>query len=149
MPYERNSSSSAVKDVISKIKELNSLNELEPKKYADEGGYADKIANQFSGRGGDDRVLNSNQLRKFFGAIRDIESKEEDWDEIEPQFYLLKPKLAVSVGRKLIPRDFYDLMMACMSKVDVGDNENKIKNFKTLVSFLEAIVAYRKFHDLR
>ena len=150
MPIGRDSNrNTTIRDIISKIEKKESLNELKPKIYADVDGYADKVAEHFSGRGGDDRVLNSNQLRKFFGAIRDIESKEGDWEEIEPQFYLLKPKLAVSVGRKLIPKDFYNLMIVCMSKIDVGNDENKIKNFKTLVNFLEAIVAYRKYYDLR
>ncbi|MDR2967901.1 MAG: type III-A CRISPR-associated protein Csm2 [Methanobacteriaceae archaeon] len=134
-------------NIIMEIDRLNSLSELKPKKYADEKGYADRIAKHFSKGRDDSEKLNSNQLRKFFGAIRDIESKDEDWEEIEPQFYLLKPKLAVSVGRKLIPRDFHRLMMVCMSKIDIGNNEHNFKNFKVFVNFLEAIVAYSKYHN--
>ncbi|MCL2115328.1 MAG: type III-A CRISPR-associated protein Csm2 [Methanobrevibacter sp.] len=136
-----------VDNIIMEINRLNELKELKPKIYADEEGYAGKIAKKFSKGRDDSQKLNSNQLRKFFGAIRDIESKEGNWEEIEPQFYLLKPKLAVSVGRKLIPKDFYELMKACMSKVDVGEDEDKLKNFDTLVKFLEAIVAYSKYYN--
>ncbi|MDR3063035.1 MAG: type III-A CRISPR-associated protein Csm2 [Methanobrevibacter sp.] len=139
--------SSEVSKIISKIRNLRYLSEMKPKDYADEGGYADLIAKEFSGRGGDNKVLNTNQLRKFFGAIRDIESKEGDWEDIESQFYLLKPKLAVSAGRKLIPKKFHELMMTSMNKVDIGDSEVNLENFKTLVNFLEAIVAYRKYYD--
>lgn len=32
-------------------------------------------------------------------------------------------------------------------KVDIGDEKEKYENFKTLVNFLEAIVAYRKYYD--
>lgn len=144
---KRDRGENPINGIISKIDKLNSLKELKPKDYADEGGYADKIAKNFSKGYNDSQKLNTNQLRKFFGAIRDIESKEGKWENIEAEFYLLKPKIAVSVGRKLIPKDFYRLMMSCMRKVDVGDNEENIENFKTLVNFLEAIVAYRKYYD--
>lgn len=147
---KNNEQDRTIDNIILELNRLDSLSELKPKKYADEDGYADKIAKNFSKGRDDSQKLNSNQLRKFFGAIRDIESKDGDWEEIEPQFYLLKPKLAVSVGRKLIPKDFHKLMMACMKKVDVGDDVGeKMKNFKTLVYFLEAIVAYSKYHDQR
>lgn len=147
MSYGRNENNTTINNIILEINRLNELSEMKPKKYANEGGYADKIAKEFSSGRGDSQTLNTNQLRKFFGAIRDIESKEGEWEEKESTFYLLKPKLAVAVGRKNIPRKFYELMMACMNKVDVGDNEKNNENFKTLVEFLESIVAYRKFYD--
>jgi len=147
--YNRRDSNkdNTINNIILEINRLDSLKDLTPKKYADEGGYADKIAKHFSGRGLDNKVLNTNQLRKFFGAIRDIESKGKNWKEIEPGEYLLKPKLAVSAGRKLIPKDFHKLIMKSMEKVDSGDEENKYQSFKTLVNFLESIVAYRKYYD--
>ena len=37
-------------------------------------------------------------------------------------------------------------MMAAMSKVDVGSEEDKMKNFKTFIDFFESIVAYHKYH---
>jgi CRISPR type III-A/MTUBE-associated protein Csm2 len=73
--------------------------------------------------------------------------QKETWEEIEPEFYLLKPRLAVSAGRKNIPKAFYNLIMATMNKVDIGDDEEKIKSFKTFVAFFESIVAYHKYHE--
>ena len=35
---------------------------------------------------------------------------------------------------------------ATMKKVDVGNEEDKIKNFKIFVQFFESIVAYHKFY---
>ncbi len=125
--------------VIEKISQIDMLRNLSAKDYADEGGYADIVAKNSS-------RLNTTQLRKFFGAIRDIE-KESDWNSMETEFYLLKPKLANSVGRRLIPRTFYDFMMACMRKVDMGTEEDKVENFKAMVNFLEAVVAYHKFYN--
>jgi CRISPR-associated protein Csm2 len=146
---DRKQDSNSISNVISEIDKLEKLKDMEPKDYADEEGYANQIAEHFSKGRGDSKKLNTNQLRKFFGAIRDIESKGRTWGKIEAQFYLLKPKLAVSVGRELIPKDFHKLMMKSMSKVDVGKDEEKIKSFDVLVNFLEAIVAYSKYHDSR
>lgn len=127
-------------DILSEIQKLEKLSDLTPKEYADIDGYADIIANELS------RKLNTNQLRKFFGAVRNIEKKKK-WEEIEPELYLFKPKLAVSVGRKLIPNEFYDFMKVTMSKIDVGEtDDDKMKNFDTFVKFLEAIVAYHKYY---
>lgn len=126
--------------IISEIGSLNMLNELETKNFADEGAYADRIA-EISGRN-----LKTNQLRKFFGAVRDIQRKES-WDDMEVEFYLLKPKLAYSQGRKLIPRDFYNVMKVCMNKVDIGTDQDKVANFNKLVDFMEAIVAYHKYYE--
>lgn len=128
-----------IKDVIAKINGYEKLADMPTKAFADEGGYADIVAK-------DSRRLNTNQLRKFFGAVRLMEQKET-WEEIEPEFYLLKPRLAVSAGRRNIPRDFYNLMMATMRKVDVGSDEDKLKGFKKFVEFFEAIVAYHKFYE--
>ncbi|MDR1820393.1 MAG: type III-A CRISPR-associated protein Csm2 [Methanobrevibacter sp.] len=143
-----NKNKSELKNVMNEVAELDRLKDLKPKKYADKDGYADKIGELYSGKNPD---LNTNQLRKFFGAIKKIQQKES-WDEIEHDFYLLKPKFAVSVGRKvsgkpLMPKDFFDLMMVCMEKVDVGNNEEKLENFNTLVDFFESIVAYHKFYE--
>lgn len=128
-----------INGVIEQINQADMLKNLSAKDFADEGGYADIVAKNSSG-------LKTTQLRKFFGAIRDIE-KESDWNSMETEFYLLKPKLANSVGRKLIPRTFYNFMMACMRKVDEGSEEDKVDNFKAMVNFLEAVVAYHKFYN--
>lgn len=73
-------------------------------------------------------------------------NKKKTWDEIEVDFYLLKPQLAAATGRELIPLDFYNLMMALMRKVDVGSEKEKMQNFKIFVIFFESIVAYHKFY---
>lgn len=139
--HDNKSDNDEFKSIINYIKNLKKLSDLTPKEYADIDGFADIIAGELS------KKLNTNQLRKFFGAVRNIEKKKK-WEEIEPELYLLKPKLAVSVGRKLIPRGFYEFMKVTMSKIDVGENdEEKLENFDTFVKFLEAIVAYHKYYS--
>jgi CRISPR-associated protein Csm2 len=129
-------------DVKKEISALDKLSDLEVKKYADTGGYADVIARA-------NKNLKTTQLRKFFSAIRSMEKKADSWKNIEADFYLLKPQLANARGRDLIPKGFYEVMKKMMDKVDRGDDDEKIENFRVFVRFLESIVAYHKFYNPR
>jgi len=129
-------------DVKKEISALDKLSDLEVKKYADTGGYADVIARA-------NKNLKTTQLRKFFSAIRSMEKKADSWKNIEADFYLLKPQLANASGRGLIPKGFYEVMKKMMDKVDRGDDDEKIENFRVFVRFLESIVAYHKFYNPR
>lgn len=137
---------SEINGIVSNIKQLEMLKDLEPKVFADEDGYADVISRRLAQERSIRPKLKTSQLRKFFGAIRDIE-REKEWNKMETQFYLLKPKLANSRGRELIPEEFYQVMKVCMSKVDKGTDKDKVENFNSMVEFLEAIVAYYKYYN--
>lgn len=137
---KKQDNNSEIDKIIKKIENVSSFSEIKPEDYADMDGYAAIIAKEL-------KKLNTNQLRKFFGAVRDIEKKKK-WSDIEPELYLLKPKFAVSVGRKLIPEDFFKVMNACLNKIDVGETDaEKKENFNTFVKFFEAIVAYHKYYN--
>ncbi len=131
--------------IVDEIGKLNMLKDLDIKLIADENGYADKIAHTL-------RNMKTAQLRRFFGAIKSIERTMEEeksenvWDEVEAEFYLLKPKIAYAKGRKLIPDEFYQILKVSLNKINLGTNEDKIENFKRFVKFLESIVAYHKFY---
>lgn len=133
-----NQDCSKIKSVIKEIDKLEKLSDMDESEYADEGKYADMVANDL-------KNLNTNQIRKFFSVIRKIDRKD-NWKSIKPEFYLLKPKFAYAAGRKNIPKPFYNLMMKTMAKIDTGDDDENFKNFKTYVNFFEAIVAYHKFY---
>lgn len=137
---------SEINEIVGKIKQFEMLKDMEPKVFADEEGYADVISRRLAQERSIRPKLKTSQLRKFFGAIRDIE-REKEWNKMETQFYLLKPKLANSRGRELIPEEFYQVMKVCMSKVDQGSEEDKVENFNCMVDFLEAIVAYYKYYN--
>lgn len=132
--------------ILDEIGKLEMLKDLSIKLIANENGYADKIAQIL-------RNMKTTQLRRFFGAIKLIErtieeeNSEKAWDEVEAEFYLLKPKIAYAKGRKLIPEEFYQVLKVSLNKINVGTNEDKIENFKRFVQFLESIVAYHKFYD--
>lgn len=136
-------------EIITEIENVFSFSEIKPEDYADMDGYADIIAKKYAKTDKskkDKDCIKTTQLRKFFGAVRDIEKKKE-WSDIEPELYLLKPKFAVSVGRKLIPKDFFKVMNVCLNKIDVGETDDEKKeNFNTFVKFFEAIVAYHKYY---
>lgn len=135
-----NNSDMEIKEVISQIGSFNQLKDIEMKKLVDDkNGFAYNIAKYSKNEN-----IKTNQLRKFFGAIRKMES-EESWEKIEPEFYLLKPRMAVGVGRNTIKKPFYNVIVAAMNKVNVGSDEDKLENFKIFVEFFEAIVAYHKF----
>ena len=128
-------------DVINKINSCSSLSEIPVKDFLDaETGYAHIVAKK-------SKRINTTQLRKFFAALKKMEQKDT-WDEIETEFYLLKPRMAVAVGRRNLPKEFYNVIMAAMAKVDnIADDELKMKNFDMFVKFFEAIVAYHKYEE--
>jgi len=132
-----------VKNILIDIQQLTKLKDLDIKKFSDEKGYADLLATKL-GR------MKTSQLRKFFGEIKAIEKKlvgGENWKNVEIEFYQLKPRLAYAFGRKLIPEEFYHVVRITLSKVDIGTDTEKKDNFKMMVKFLEAIVAYHKFRN--
>jgi len=136
---------SGVEEVVEKIKKISNLSEgLRVEDFAKEDGDADKIVRELKG-------LNPAQLRKFFDAVKEIGDKLETgrWEDVSEKFYLLHPQLAYARGRDVIPVKFYDLMKICLSKIDIGNDEQKKKSYERFTRFLEAIVAYQKYHDHR
>jgi CRISPR-associated protein Csm2 len=134
-----------VESILKEIEELRMLKDLEEKDFADEEGYADKIAQRLRG-------MKTTQLRKFFDSIRKIKEELKDgrWEDVEAEFYLLKPKIAHARGRNLIPEEFNELMKVCMRKVDIEDEDgDKKKNCEKMVDFLEAVVAYHRYYNPR
>ena len=131
----------SMNDVKNKIDSCSTLSEIDVKDFLDaDTGYAHIVAKN-------SKKLNTTQLRKFFAALKKMEQKDT-WDEIETEFYLLKPRMAVGVGRGHVPKDFYNVVLSAMAKVDnVEDDESKMKNFDIFVKFFEAIVAYHKYEE--
>jgi len=141
--YHQPKSGGAIREVIREVNGLSIFDDIEVKKFAAEGGYAERVAR--------DIKLETSQLRKFFNTMKKIERdlKKKSWREVEGEFYLLEPRIAYATARGHVPQGFYELIKVCMRKVaprDVED-EQKIKNsFKKFVRFVEAIVAYHRYH---
>ena len=138
---QRDDSRQKIKEIIQKIDNLQNLSQLDEKEIAEEEGYAERVAEEV-------RNLKTTQLRKFFSEIKanERELKEKGWKSIEGRFYMTRPNLAYAKARKLVPDQFFKLVDACMKQVDKGDDERKKENYKRFVQFLEAIIAYHKYH---
>ncbi len=137
----------AAQEVIQHIQHLSTMRELEPKEFADEHGWADKLATAF----GKDE-LKATQLRKIFHALKDAErgvkrelrgGRKKAQDAFDAQVVsLMMPNLAYAYGRGLIPKDFYDILRLCL-RDKVKTNEDFLRS----VQFIEAVLAYHKFHN--
>jgi len=135
----------SVADITKYLSNLKVLSDLNPKDYitveADKRGFAEIIASTV----GKDEEMKFTQLRKFFGHIKkieasDIKGKKENETIDATKVYLLLPELAYCYGRKLITKNFYDVFKICLT-------DNRIKtvgDFKRLVDFLAAVIAYCK-----
>lgn len=139
-----------ITDKISNFDSLVELEELDDPCFEDEDGFADRVAYHFSSLGS--KSINSNQLRRFYNELKVIERKN-NWKEAKLDFYLLKPRMAVSVARTsgdggLIPWEFYYLIKSFMDKVKVDNDEESFENLKLLVRFLESVLGFHKFYSL-
>ena len=138
---------SKIDDVIMQLNDFECLKDVDSKLILENDvGFAHIIAKypEDPNKARKDDI-NTSQLRKFFGEVKKMETKGA-WGKMETDFYLLKPRMAIAVGRNNIPEPFYRVMMVIMSKVDVGDSPDvKKENFDKFVKLFEAIIAYRKF----
>ncbi|RKD31283.1 type III-A CRISPR-associated protein Csm2 [Thermohalobacter berrensis] len=124
--------------LIKEIQKAKSLKEVfVPEKYALPDGWAFKTANTLIGS----NAMNTNQIRKIFGELKSIEEKlkrEKDLDKCKNDILLIMPQVAYALGRRVVSKNFYDLMKECI-------NLNKIKepeDFIAFVKFFTAVVAY-------
>ena len=135
-----------INDVKNKINACKTLSEIPAKDFLDaETGFAHIVAKESVRQN-----LNTTQLRKFFAALKKMEQKTT-WEEIETEFYLLKPRMAVAVGRKNLPKQFYEVVLAAMSKVDnVEDNKTKMKNFDVfIINMKRKMLKIKEIGDVR
>ena len=134
----------AIEEIITKhLTSTKTFAEIDVDLFAPDGKWASQIAKYLGDK------MKVNQLRKVFGELKNIEltlkrQGKKDSDEFnEPRLSLLIPQLAYARARKLIRKDFYELM-----KVVIGDKKTtKIKtagDYRRFVEFMTAIVAYHK-----
>jgi CRISPR-associated protein Csm2 len=130
-----------IDEILWKLKSLSRMADLNPTDFAEEGGYADTLAREFG------RELKSTQLRKVFGALKqvDIQVKRDPLDKplARSEINRLIPELAYAFGRNLVPKGFYDLMKMCLSQTKL----QTVGDFRRLMEFLTALLAYHKFHS--
>ncbi|HID56595.1 TPA: type III-A CRISPR-associated protein Csm2 [Candidatus Poribacteria bacterium] len=135
---------SEFQSMIQHPKPLSDL--LDPEKFAPADGIADRLAEEFG------RSLNTTQLRKSFNKIKAMDRrlkpfKDEDElsREIKGEISLLIPELAYAAGRGTIPYEFYNLMKMLLD----GNKLRTVGDFRRLVQFLTALLAYHKLYEKR
>ena len=136
----------ALEEIQTKINKLPSLKYYDIEEFVKFDGDADRLTQDLN-----DKDIKTNQLRKFFAAIKEIElyTKEKGiWDETaKVKFYLLMPKLAYANGRSVISNRFFKFMKVVMGKVGSGKEEDTLEDFYRLVQFLESIIAFYKVNN--
>lgn len=85
--------------------------------------------------------LKTNQLRKIFEQIKDCEQFLPDIEKTRNEMYKVLPLMAYAVGRDNCPKEFFELMQACINSKSLQTEED----IKRLIEFLTAIVAYVKY----
>jgi CRISPR type III-A-associated protein Csm2 len=135
-----------IAEVKKRFSGLQRMGDLRTDEFAEEGGLADSLAVEF----GVD--LKPTQLRKVFSEIKRIrrQVEREARNEAERQqsfdrtrLLKLMPTLAYSVGRRLIPEDFYDILKLSLGRERLQTNADFIR----AADFIEAVLAYHKYRS--
>ena len=103
----------------------------------------DGVAYEVAGYAVDNGMKNT-QLRSFFEAVKKLQ-RNKKLEDIKPEFILLKPRMAVRVGRGKVEEGFFKVIVAAMDKIETDDEKKTMKNFNAFVEFFEAIIAYHKY----
>lgn len=128
-----------VQEVLAQLRGLKSMSELSSERYSEETGLAFAFVSQLpKGK------LKPTQIRKVFHQVKDIQKEfKKGGDFNRARVALIMPTLAYSVGRDLIPKEFYELMKLCF-----GSEKCKTRqDFESAANFLEAIMAYHKYNE--
>lgn len=134
---QRNLSSNTSQDIVKLITD-------EIRKHKNLSGYgvrdlvlhAEKFGPHLKQNG-----LETNQVRKFLDAINRLKVKlstESDFQAIEAEVILLKPKLAYAAARQKSAKDLRIVMS------DAIDRVTNVEDFYRLVQLIESTIAYHK-----
>ncbi len=124
-------------------KEMENLENLDSSRLVD---IADDIGGKLA------RSLKINQIRRFLDALRKIEQEyygvigsedPQQKEKIKHNLSMLRPKLAYAVGRD---RSVKPLMTVLEPAIRAAAN-NPEQGFEKLLRFMEAIIAYHRYHE--
>ena len=130
---------SVTDQVVKEIGSLKTLSMLETDQLVDLAEkMGDFLANQIR--------LKTSQIRKFLDAVNEIKSKgtqDREASFFRSQCMLLKPKLAYAAGRQDEVRPLMVVLVPCIDRVHNKDDFNRFYRF------VEAIIAYHRYHGGR
>ncbi|MDE5833088.1 MAG: type III-A CRISPR-associated protein Csm2 [Desulfovibrio sp.] len=112
--------------------------------------WADKFVPKSDPRAGKLKIINSAQLRRFYGDVKRLETrwlnsaeKKKTFSEILPMIKLLKAKSAYAYKRDLVPDSFREWIW------DNVDQIHEEKDFKAFLLYFEAVVGFCYGNGLR
>ena len=85
------------------------------------------------------RNINSAQIRRFFGEVKNLGLRLEQgrpWSQVEPLFRMLRSKAAYAAGTRKVPYEF---------SAFIADNVERVKDendFKAFVLYFEAVLGF-------
>ncbi len=83
------------------------------------------------------------QIRNFYDRVLELEkqAQKEEFAEVLPFVKMLNSKVAYGVSRRVVSREFQEMMESCIAQVD---SPEKLKVFKL---FFEAVLGFYKGRD--
>ena len=88
--------------------------------------------------------ISKSQIRNFYDKILDLEKKVkvDGFESVYPFIKMLNSKVAYGVSRRVVSREFQDMMEQSLKQIDNNkEGEQKFKNFKL---FFEAVLGFFK-----
>lgn len=128
-----------INDIVDNINSCEMLSKMDIDELVSIDGFAYEIAGYAVDTG-----MKNTQLRSFFEVLKKLQ-RNKKWEDIKPELILLKPRMAVRVGRSKVEEGFFKVIVAAMDKIEVDDEKDTLKNYNTFVEFFEAIIAYHKY----
>ncbi len=85
------------------------------------------------------------QIRKFYDEVvrlnSDVKNKTNDWDTVFPFVNMLIAKTTYAYGRKLVTKEFLDMMNVCVSQIE------KPEDLDVFCNFFEAFMGFYKQYE--
>ncbi len=85
------------------------------------------------------------QIRKFYDEVvrlnGDVKNKANDWDTVLPFVNMLIAKTTYAYGRKLVTKEFLDLMNVCVAQIE------KPEDLDVFCNFFEAFMGFYKQYE--
>jgi len=84
------------------------------------------------------------QARNFYDKILELEEKikKDDFKSVYPFIKMLNSKVAYGVSRRVVSREFQEMMGQCLAQIK--DNDNGQQTFEHFKLFFEAVLGFFK-----
>jgi len=84
------------------------------------------------------------QARNFYDKILELgeKIKKDDFESVYPFIKMLNSKVAYGVSRRVVSREFQEMMGQCLAQIK--DNDNGQQTFEHFKLFFEAVLGFFK-----